>query len=104
MTCALPLALVSENAEVLRAESCDLSLAGVGIETFSGREVEVGEELSVLVLGRRAVSAEVCWKRAGRLGLRFLGNIGEIATSWVGDFLADQRVMFREILPGETGN
>jgi hypothetical protein len=61
--------------------------------------LQVGDDLSVLVMGYRAVSASVCWRDNGRVGLEFRGNISEIASSWVGDCLASRGVVFRQILP-----
>ena len=97
--CSIPLTLVSERHVALEVDGYDLSLAGVGVECARAVNLRAGDRVSVLIEGFPSVSASVQWRQDDRFGLQFREGIVGIITSWVGDILASQSVMFREILP-----
>jgi PilZ domain len=81
-------------------DAVNLSLAGVGVAfkaPLNPFSFAVGSPVQVGMPGLSSLEALVTWTRGQHVGLRFCGQFPEILNSWVGEVLACQGVLVRDI-------
>ena len=98
--CCLDLEINTFGIQAYELEAVDLSLTGVGVEFKAALNPFVfvpGTPVEVAIPGFQALKATICWSGGRRVGLKFVASFQEIFDSWVGEIMAAQGVLIKDV-------